>query len=197
MAKAFYFLVTFLESGLSVFGIRGVFEQPTYRVVATLTSGVEIRAYGPLVAVETRADGNGFGRLFAYITGANERDQMISMTAPVEDRGGPFGRSAASGDAQASEPLLRFLLPRAVTADPPPPNDPGVRITQLPARMVAALRFHGWLNRASIQKNAARLKAVLAAANRDTAGPIYVLGYDPPFTIPFLRRNELAVDLTS
>ena len=197
MAKALYFLVTFLESGLSVFGIRAPFEQPPYRVVATLSSGVEVRAYGPLVAAETRADGNGFGRLFAYIAGANERDQTMSMTAPVEDRGGPFGRSAAVNGAPADEPVLRFILPRAASAAPPKPKDPGVRIIELPARTVATLRFSGWLDRASIQQHAARLRSVLAAARRDTVGPVYVLGYDPPFTIPFLRRNEVAIDLST
>ena len=195
MAKALYFLVTFLESGLSVFGIRAPFEQPAYRVLSTLPSDVEIRAYGPLVAIETRADGDGFGRLFAYIAGANARDQMISMTAPVEDRGGPFGRSAAAKDAASDAPVLRFFLPRSVAANPPVPNDPRVKVVRLPARTLAALRFSGWLDRASIEQHAARLKAVLAAAQRETVGPAYVLGYDPPFTIPFLRRKEVAINV--
>ena len=195
MAKAFYLLVTFLESILAIFGIRAPFEQSAYRVVGTLASGVEIRSYGPLVAVETRADGGGFGRLFAYIAGANGRDQLISMTAPVEDRGGPFGQAAASPSDVAGEPVLRFILPRAVVANPPLPKDASVRIANLPARTVAALRFSGWLDQASIQRNAARLTSALAAAHRTAAGPLYVLGYDPPFTIPFLRRNEVAVDL--
>ena len=191
MAKALYFLITFLESFLSVFGVRSVFEQPPYKIVATLGSGIEIRAYGPLVAVETRADDGGFGRLFRYITGANGRGQLIAMTAPVEERGGPPGRLAAVDTT--GEPVMRFFLPSVIAANPPTPQDPRIRVTKLPARMIATIRFSGRIDR--ISEHAAKLKAVLAEADRKSIGPAYVLGYDPPFTIPFLRRNEVAIDL--
>ena len=195
MAKALYFLVTFFEAGLSVFGIRAAYEEPRYRVLKTLDHDIQIRSYGPLVAIETRGGADGFGRLFNYIAGANHRDQTIAMTAPVEDRGGQFGK-AASGDAGTDgQAVLRFFLPRSVAADPPAPKDPRVKVVRLPARTIAAIRFSGSLDRDSIARHAALLVSTLAADGRQTTGPAYVLGYDPPFTIPFLRRNEVAIDL--
>ena len=114
MAKVLYFLITFLESGLAIFGIRGPLEQPRYRVLSTLAPHVEIRSYGPLVAVETRTggdEGDAFSRLFRYITGANAEKQTIKMTAPVAQTGGDrFGSGAAAGGSQT----MQFLLPAAL-----------------------------------------------------------------------------------
>ncbi len=191
MAKMLYFLVTFLESILSVFGIRSTFETAPYRVVATLSPTVEVRTYGPSVVVETDGGGDGFSRLFRYIAGANRRNETIAMTTPVEERGAAFGRVPPSGDAST----MRFVLPAKVSGDPPQPDDPGLRISRLPERTLAAIRFSGRLDGRSVEAQAAKLRGVLAAAGRTTVGAPYVLGYDPPFTLPFLRRNEVAIDL--
>ena len=193
MAKALYFLVTFFESSLSIFGVRSGLEQPSYRVVATLAPGIEIRAYGPLKVAETRIRGNegeAFSRLFRYITGANRGETLIKMTAPVSQSGGRVGNTADDGAF-----VMRFVLPQAVAADPPAPTDPDVRIVTLPARTVAAVRFSGSLGRAAIEAQWGRLKEALARTGHPTDGGPYFLGYDPPFTIPALRRNEVAVDL--
>ena len=195
MAKLVYFLVTFLESGLSVFGIRAPFEERPYRVIARVSQDVEIRAYGPSVAVETRMrgnDGDAFSRLFRYITGANAPQTTIAMTTPVEMRGMTKGDRGVAGEPA----VMRFFLPEERAADPPAPADPRVAIVRLPARTVAVLRFSG----------AARPRERFAAGGRSdgcrrqkrgrtTESAPYVMGYDPPFTIPFLRRNEVAIDL--
>jgi hypothetical protein len=93
MDKILYYAVTLLESVLGVFGIRSFYDQPRYAVVDRLDRGVEIRAYEPRVAVETDArgqgDGEAFGRLFRYITGANQAGDRIAMTVPVEASASP------------------------------------------------------------------------------------------------------------
>ena len=191
MAKALYFLLTFLESGLSVFGIRAFSEQPPYTVVALLGEGVEVRRYGPTVVVETRGDSNeAFSRLFRYITGANRADKLIKMTTPVSQSGGDRPGSTSNGAI-----TMRFVLPQVLAADPPAPNDPAVGIVTLPARTVAAIRFSGSFSQTNIARHLAELRAVLARAGKETEGGPSVLGYDPPFAIPFLRRNEVAIDV--
>ena len=193
MTKALYFLVTFFESSLSIFGVRSGLEQPPYRVVATLAPDIEIRAYGPLKVVETQTKGNeneAFSRLFRYITGANRGETLIKMTAPVSQSGGRVGGTSDGGPF-----VMRFVLPQAVAADPPVPTDPGVRVVTIPARRVAAIRFSGSFGRAAIEPRWAKLKETLARSWHATEGTPYFLGYDPPFTIPALRRNEVAVDL--
>ena len=91
MSGFFYYLLTFAESVTSVFGIRSVYEQPHYAVVQDLGESVEVRRYEPRLAIEAtiadpdrdKAAGEAFSLLFRYITGANQRDQKIAMTAPV------------------------------------------------------------------------------------------------------------------
>lgn len=193
MAKVFYFLVTFLESTLAVFGIRSPLEQPQYRVLASYAHNVEIRAYGPMEVVETSADGNegdAFRRLFSYITGANKTGATIKMTAPVAQTGGArFGDKPAAGEAMA----MQFVLPKSVAADPPAPIDPAVRLARVPARDLAVIRFSGSFSRRNLDAHLATLRKVLAEAGRKSEGAPIFLGYDPPFTIPFLRRNEVAL----
>jgi hypothetical protein len=91
MDRVLYVLVTLVESVLGIFGVRALYEQPAYTVVERLDRGVEIRSYAPRLAVETdsrgQGDGEAFGRLFRYITGANRGGDRIAMTAPVETGG--------------------------------------------------------------------------------------------------------------
>ena len=60
---------------------------------------------------------------------------------------------------------------------------------------MAARRYSGSFGAQRFEAEAATLRRVLAAAGRDTIGEPFFLGYDPPFTLPFLRRNEAAIDL--
>lgn len=92
MDRVLYVLVTLVESVLGIFGVRALYEQPAYTVVERLDRGVEIRSYAPRLAVETdsrgQGDGEAFGRLFRYITGAN--------------RGRPHRHDRAGGDRRAA-----------------------------------------------------------------------------------------------
>lgn len=194
MSKVLYFLLTFFESFLSIFGIRSGFEEPPYKVVATVGHDIEIRQYGPRVAVETAAQGDDFKRLFDYIAGANARDETISMTAPVEQRGGRLAPPVPDRTAPA---IMRFFLPKKVAADPPKPKDDSVRIVDVPAQTLAVIRFSGTLDRVQSARYAKILDEELAKHDRKTAGEPFLLGYDPPFTIPFLRRNEIAVPVAA
>ena len=224
MSKVLYFLATLAESGLSVFGIRTPYEQPSYKVVRDLGSAVEIRSYGPRVAVETAVtDGNqgqAFGRLFRYITGANTAGRTIDMTAPVQTgplqtgplktgplKTGPVAENSVRPGAGGSDgqtiamtvPVemgaasMRFFLPKAVAANPPSPTDPLVRIVTLPAEDFGVIRFSGTLTQHAKDKQDAALRRVLLQAKIPPVGPASTLSYDPPFAVPFLRRNEIAV----
>ena len=193
MSKVLYVLLTFLESFLSVFGIRSGAETTPYEVVSTIGSDIEIRRYGPRVAVETAAQGDDFKRLFDYIAGSNARGQTISMTTPVEQRGGKLAPPVGSGAAPA---VMRFFLPRKAAGDPPKPDDASVRIVDVPAQTLAVIRFSGTLDRVQTARYAKILEEALAKHDRKADGAPFLLGYDPPFTIPFLRRNEVAIAVT-
>ena len=196
MSGLLYFLAVFGESVLSVFGIRGTYEQPAYRVVQVLEPGIEIRAYGPRVAVETPvADGGesaAFERLFRYIAGANTAGRDVAMTAPVEQAPRRVAMTVPvelSGGAGA----MRFFLPASLASDPPVPTEPEVRIVRLPAVTLGVVRFSGVAGASVRERQVARLRGALARAGRATAGEPTLFSYDPPFALPFVRRNEVAL----
>jgi hypothetical protein len=197
MTKIWYFLSTFADSGLSVFGIRSPYEQPSYQVLQQIGPAIELRRYEARVAVETEMtpgnEGEAFGRLFRYITGANTGKQMISMTTPVVEQKltMTMTRPVVSMDGART---MRFFLPKAVaSAGAPAPTDPLVHVVTTPAVTWGVIRFSGVATSGSRAKETALLRAGLAQAGKRAEGsPIY-LSYDPPFTIPFLRRNEVAL----
>ena len=185
MPSLAYWALTVGESVLSTVGIRSAYEQPHYDVVARLPHDVEIRQYGPRTVVETQTisgrDSEAFTRLFRYITGANTQagaSRDIAMTIPVET---------------APDGALRFFLPRALAASPPTPTDPLVHIVALPAGTVAARRFSGTLSRDELARQQKILRSALIASGWHATGPAARFGYDPPFTPPFLRRNEVVL----
>ncbi|GEO98101.1 SOUL family heme-binding protein [Methylobacterium haplocladii] len=186
--------MTILESLLAVFGIRGPLEESAYSVTRTLDRGVEIRVYASRAAVETGmsrgGDSDAFRRLFAYISGGNGRGERIAMTVPVEAAG---QRLAMTVPVERDAAKMRFFLPAALAADPPTPTDPKVSLTTVPEQHLAVLRFSGRATDTARAKQMARLVKVLADAGIATEGAPFFMGYDPPFTIPFLRRDEVAI----
>jgi hypothetical protein len=172
-------------------------EQPEYDLVEQ-DGDFELRDYPALTVAMVRRGGGrrdalsaGFGPLARYIF-AKERDgDKIAMTAPVIQQ-------PQAGDAGAGDWTVGFIMPRdAVAAGLPDPANADVRITELPPRRVAAVRFSGRTTdeRTAVQR--ARLEDWLRARGlRPAAPPIYAY-YNDPFTPGPLRRNEILYDLAT
>ena len=197
MSKLLYFLATFGESVLSVFGIRGTYEQPPYRVLAILEPGIELRAYAPRVAVETPVGGAGdsaaFGRLFRYITGANTAGRAVAMTAPVEQA--PQRIAMTVPVEMSGGATMRFFLPASLAASPPVPTDKDVHVVRLPAMTLGVARYSGIATMQARTQQIIRLRAALTRAGRVAVGDPILWSYDPPFALPFVRRNEVALEV--
>ena len=206
-------LGSLLLSACSAFGIRSGAEEPRHSVVEQLGS-VEVRRYAPRLAAETTvlgdvsspgdataARGEGFRRLAGYIFGGNQGRTRIAMTTPVAQSSAQSGERIAmtAPVAQAATEAgwtIRFFLPAGLT-DPPAPNDARVRIVPVPEETVAVLRFSGLATDDAI---AARTKALLAALSGTAwhpSGEPVMWFYDPPWTLPPLRRNEAAVPVAA
>jgi hypothetical protein len=205
MSGFFYYLLTFAESLTAVFGLRGTYEQPRYAVIQSIGPNAEIRLYEPRVAVEAtviardrqQAASEAFGLLFRYIAGANQGQQRIAMTAPVRTDTTPE-RIAMTAPVQTigegDRITMRFFLPRAVAArGAPAPSDERLRIVDVPETTLAVLRYSGIDSMARHDKKTAELLTLLKATDWKPRGEVFRLNYDPPFTIPPLRRNEAAV----
>jgi hypothetical protein len=189
-----------LLAACSVVGVRDGTEEPLHENVATL-GPVEIRRYAARIAAETTipgdetsARGEGFRRLASYIFGGNQRRTSIAMTAPVAqgqsiDMTAPVaqGRSAAGW-------TIRFFMPARFTLETLPiPNDPAVRLVPVPSETVAVLRFSGSTGPEAVAHQQQALLQALTGTTWAPLGTPFAWFYDPPWTIPFLHRNEVAV----
>ena len=190
-------------------------ETVPYTVVAHVDT-VELRRYPDQVLVETYAptENVAFRRLFQYISGANDGGETISMTTPVEvgnsgtsiQLTAPFVRERIGRSIPMTAPVeigrgsdteevrMAFYLPEDydVASAPLPTND-DVKILKVPERTLAVKRFTWRPTDARVALETARLLEALKTAGFYTAGESFFLGYDAPWTLPFLRRNEVAV----
>lgn len=189
----------------SVFGIRDT-PEPPYSVLAQL-GPVQIRQYGPRIVAETTVDGDeiaarsiGFRRLAHYIFGGNHARATIEMTAPVAQAPGAGGTSiemTAPVAQQARSPGrwdIRFFMPAdASLATLPVPDDANVRLTELPPETYAVLRFSGFASAQAVHDRTADLLDALKGGDWAPIGTPVVWFYDPPWTLPPARRNEVTV----
>ena len=207
-------LATLALSACSVFGIRTGTPEPKFSVISHL-GPVEIRQYAPRIAAETTLDTSaetaryqGFRRLAAYIFGANHSAAKIAMTAPVAQSATNVNNLAQSATkiamtapvAQSRSPqgwTIRFFMPAGDTLETLPiPNNPEIHLVSVPAADYAVLRFTGSRSpRAIAAKQAILLRSLVNSPWQPTGTPTAWF-YDPPWTLPFLRRNEVAIEVT-
>lgn len=200
-------VVQFAEGVGGVFGIRLGTEEPLYVHEATL-GDIEIRRYGPRIAAQTRVSGDGqearsagFRRLAGYIFGGNQRSTRIAMTAPVAQHGEKIAMTAPvaqSHDGGTGDSVIRFYMPAKWSMETlPEPNDPAVTVVEVPAERFAVLRFTGDRSNTAVTAKSAELLCALEGSDYTAAGTPVAWFYDPPWTLPFRRRNEVAVPLST
>ena len=199
-------LARLAEAAGSVVGVRVGTEEPRHTVEWT-GNGLQIRHYEPRIAAQTvvsdteeGARNKGFRRLAGYIFGANHANSKIAMTAPVsQERGERIAMTAPV--AQEAGPdgtwVIRFFMPAQWTLDTlPAPNDKDVKLVTVPAETFAVLRFTGDRGPGAIASRTKELLRLLDDTEFQKAGAPVAWFYDPPWTVPCLRRNEVAVPVT-
>jgi SOUL heme-binding protein len=207
----YFSLALLMEAVVATFGIRSQYEQPKYEVIERLQNNVEIRRYDSRmiaeVTVEPMDEGKGrneaFGILAKYIFGENRKKNNIAMTSPVET--GMTGSQEISMTAPVETRVvsggsvtMRFFLPLSITLEnAPTPNDSRVRIGKLPQETIAAFTFSGRATAGVVDGYNKELSRALVGTVWRAQGQHFTLLYDPPFTIPFLRRNEVALRVTA
>ncbi len=199
-------------------------DEPPY-VVERRIGRFEIRRYPAGVRAETKVSGRswrealeeGFNRLFGYIGKGNGARERIAMTSPVttfrdpiaaaeaglaqENEGGPVSTmtpAAQTLPAGTDELIVAFMMPAARdVASLPAPDDTRVQLVEGPARRVAVLRYSGSFDARVTRANQRKLyEATLRAGLKPVGDPGFA-GYDPPTTLPFLRRNEVWIEIES
>jgi hypothetical protein len=181
---------------------RGGIEEPAY-AVTRVEEPFEIRDYPPMLAAEVTTAGSrdeaaraGFRALFRYISGRDRDGEAIAMTAPVTQSREPIAMTApvtqSGGDGSWT---VRFIMPASYTRETLPAPGGDVRIVEIPARQVAALRFSGSWDTTDLVAREAELRAWMTAQGLPADEAATYAFYDDPFTPGFLRRNEVLIPL--
>jgi len=181
-------------------------EEPGYEVVRK-ADGYELRRYAGYCVAETEVAGSqsdagnaGFRILAKYIFGANQSQQSIAMTAPVvQARSETIEMTAPVTQQPGAAPgtyVVQFTMPSKYSLQMlPKPNDARVRLRQLPDRLVAVRAYGGgW----SLARYDAELSALREAMRRDglvAIGAPQWARYNSPFSLPFMRRNEIWLEI--
>lgn len=154
-------------------------EIPDYKVLSQ-DGKFEVREYPELALVRTASGDGDFMRLFRYISGGNEADQKIAMTAPVLMK------------HEGEDTGMSFIVPREVAAAKvPAPKDSTVIMDNLPAGQFAVYRYSGGRNEVNEQEALGKLRAWIAKQRLEVTGEPLFGYYDPPWIPPFMRRNEV------
>jgi len=180
---------------------------PPYTVVAA-KQDYEIHRYEPFIVAETLREGDpaealsaGFNELFRYITGTNAESSKIKMTAPVlrspEQQGTKIPMTApVLRHGAGTGTVIAFIMPPGSTLERlPRPTSPAVTLREVPARSVAVVTFSGYSTEGAIEE---KTESLLQSLKRDGVAPRSEPGvalYDPPGTPPFMRRNEVMVEI--
>lgn len=177
-------------------------EEPRFTIVDKI-GVVEVRQYGPRLAAEVVVQGDeedarsdGFRPLADYIFGNNKARAKIAMTSPVaQERNEKIAMTApVSQSRDGSGWRIRFFMPAKYTRDTlPEPINPAVRIVEVPGETMAVLRFSNSRSAEAIAKQRAALLRAVETSRWAAAGAPVTWLYDPPWTLPFFRRNEVAV----
>jgi hypothetical protein len=208
-----------LMLGLLFSGQTMAIEEPQYKV--TLSEGsFEIRQYAPFLIAETLVEGDmdeasnkGFRLIADYIFGNNQvphslESSKISMTAPVTVE--PLSKkiemtapvtlqsvSAASGVQTATKWRVHFVMPSQYTlANIPKPKNDAVTLKEVPGKTYAAHTYSGFNTLARVQS---KIDDTLEWAQRKSLkviGTPQLSRYDPPWTLPMFRRNEILLEVS-
>jgi len=179
-------------------------EQPEYEVTSAEGS-IELREYSAMILAKVEVKGErkatineGFRLIAAYIFGVNEHNAKISMTAPVQQQAkqtiammAPVAQQADGGYWTVS-----FIMPKDWTMETlPAPKDERVKLVPVPAKRMVVIRFSGTADDRLIATKTAELSKYAADHELSITGEPVLAFYNPPWTLPFFRRNEIMLEL--
>ena len=179
-------------------------EQARYDVVES-HGKIEIRDYAPMIVAEVSVPGDretaisdGFRKIADYIFGNNISSQKVEMTAPVIQQPSEKIAMTAPVTQQGGEGLwqVRFVMPSSHTMESlPKPNNPDVVLKDVAGKRFAVIRFSGRAKTKSLEERTKDLQAFIENKQlKAISKPTYAF-FNPPWTLPFLRRNEVMIEV--
>ena len=185
-------------------------ESAAYTIIKK-TKEYEVRDYPPHIVAQTTVQGSyeeamnaGFRIIANYIFGGNKKRESIAMTAPViaqkkekitsSENIAMTAPVVATKDGNAH--TISFGMPRSYSLDTlPTPNDSRVKITTIPEKKYAVLRFSWYRSNKRIMRMQEKLQASLTRDKITTKGNMAYAGYNAPWTPPWMNRNEVMIEI--
>ena len=173
-------------------------EEPKYQVL-TKENNIEIRNYEANIIAEVTVHGqrkaaasSAFRILADYIFGNNEQNIKISMTAPVRQY-----LAKADFTPEAKEAWnISFIMPSKFTyAALPAVNNPEIKLRKLNKRKYLVIRFSGLASDGKLKEALEELRYYVKINELRVKEGVLFAFYNPPWTLPFLRRNEIMLEL--
>jgi hypothetical protein len=190
-------------------------EEPKYEV-RTSQAPFELRHYAPTLIAQTIVEGDmdaasnkGFRLIADFIFGNNlaagsEQAAKIAMTAPVTVE--PQSSKIAMTAPVTIEPQLgsaqqwriHFVMPSQYTlANIPKPKNSAVTLHELPSKYFVVHRYSGFNTVARVQEKTDDALAWAKQQSLKVVGTPQLSRYDPPWTLPMFRRNEIMVEVAA
>ena len=173
-------ILVILISILTLSSQTMAYEEANYEVVKE-NQEYEIRKYSDRLVIETNSiEGNGFRKLFNYISGNNEESQEIKMTVPVTQ------------EIKNGTMTMQFYLPLKFNKDnAPKPSNSDIKILNIEGGYYAVIKYSGRSSDKNFLKNKNILEKQLKQDNITIISPPIRASYNSPFTLPMLKRNEI------
>ena len=179
-------------------------EKPDYKVIQS-EQNIEIRQYEPMIIAEVEVDGkredaigDGFRLLANYIFGNNTVQQVISMTAPVQQKENQKIAMTAPVQQQSTGKSWRmsFVMPSKYSMDSlPVPNNNRVRLKEILTKKFVVIEFSGTNSNENVIEHENQLMNYIEANQIKINGSPNYAFYNPPWSLPFLRRNEVMIEI--
>ena len=167
-------------SALTLSSQTMAYEEANYEIVKE-NKNYEIRKYSDRLVIETNSiQGNGFRKLFNYISGNNKKNAEIKMTVPVtqENKNGNM--------------TMQFYLPSKFNKDnAPKPVNSEIKILTIEGGYYAVIKYSGRSSDKNFLKNKEILEKELRVDNIKVLSSPIRASYNSPFTLPMLKRNEV------
>lgn len=183
-------ILPFLASCSIIFG--GDYEQPKYEVLKEVEGGIELRQYDEFIVAKTVVTGDrddasnkAFKLLAGYIFGDNKQETEMSMTAPV------------LLEKQTDQLwVMSFMMPSKFRIDTlPTPKDNKIIFEVFENKKLAVITFSGRWTQENFNKKANELLDFIKEENLNLNSREINAFYNPPFTLPWFRRNEIMFEV--
>ena len=198
-------LAVILLAMSSIGSIMSQVEKPTYEL-RFQQGPIEIRDYARRIIAETEVSGErteaikqGFRKIAKFIFGANSSSETLAMTAPVEQvLSSATERTNPTASMEIEEKYrIRFTMPSIYNMDSlPTPNQKNITLIEIEPKTFAAIKFSGRSTHSNLFAHEKLLFDFIRDNKLETNGNLIYAFYNPPWTLPIFRRNEILIEIT-